>query len=518
MIKKIKRLPLGISTFSEMIQKEYIYVDKTQSIYHMITNGKYYFLSRPRRFGKSLLVSTLSELFSGNKELFNELWIAQSDYSWSKHPIIKIDFSGIDYSTCARLEKSLLAYLYALAKHYAIKLIKTDSAKDLLNDLIDKLSTINSVVLLVDEYDKPIIDNLYDVQKAEEQRIFLQNFYATIKARDAQLHFVLLTGVSRFSKTSIFSGLNNLLDISMDQRYATILGYDQHELVHHFKQHIQQLSTTLNKNFNDTVQEITDHYDGYRFTSHEESVFNPYSVLVCLDAKKLGNFWFSTGTPTFLINLLQNNDYDLESITQPILNQESLSSFEPSNIPLPALLFQTGYLTIHDYDQKTNNYTLGIPNKEVNNGLTIQLTNTFTQLPANKSIQYARAIAHTFVQGNMNELAHVLQDFFNRMPYTVHIKNEHSLQFVLYAIFALIGVTVDPEVTTSLGRADLVVSLHKRVYIIELKFNRSAREALDQINHKRYYEKYDTVGKEITLLGINFDHITKTISLEWQAP
>ena len=243
-------------------------------------------------------------------------------------------------------------------------------------------------------------------------------------------------------------------------------------------------------------------------------MFNPYSILTSLTESSLDNYWFQTGTPTFLIKLLQKNNYDLESVTRPTLNALDLGSFELDNIPLSSLLLQTGYLTIKSFDQKTNNYTLGIPNKEVNNSFTRQLVNAFTMLPIDKSIQYARLITHAFSQNDMSQLQEKLQEFFNRMHYTAHIDSEHNLQFVLYAIFALIGVAVDPEVATSLGRADLIVSFKKLIYIIELKFNQTAKKALQQIQDKQYYEKYENTGKQITLIGLGFNQKTKRILLE----
>ena len=512
--QKLKKLPLGLSDFGEIRREYYVYVDKTELIYQLITSGKYYFISRPRRFGKSLLVSILDELFSGNKKIFENLWIFQSDYLWLQHPVIKIDFSDIDYSRSDRLEKSLLKCLYSIGKQYKIKLAKTESPKDLFSELIDTLSLKNKVIILVDEYDKPIVDNIHKLEKAEEQRAILQNFYSTIKAKDAKLRFVLLTGVSKFSKTSVFSGLNNLVDISMDSRYATLFGYTQQELTDYFPIYLDRLAKVENKTHDDVVQEIMNYYDGYQFAANSICVLNPFSVLLCFDSNKLDNYWFQTGTPTFLIKLLQKNNYDLESIMHPTINALDLGSFELDNVPLPSLLLQTGYLTIKSYDSKTNNYTLGVPNKEVSNCFTRQLVNAFTLLPIDKSIEYARLITNAFGRGDVIKLQKKLQEFFNRMPYTVHVDSEHSLQFVLYAIFALIGVAVDPEVTTSLGRADLVVSFPKLIYIIELKFNKTAQQALEQIRDKKYYEKYLNTGKQITLLGINFDQQTKTVSLE----
>lgn len=514
--KKLKRLPLGMSTFSDLIQDDYIYVDKTRDIYQMITSGKYYFLSRPRRFGKSLLIATLEALFSGKKELFANLWIDKSDWTWQTHPVVRFDFSTISHLTSQELQLGIIDQINITARQHGIDLTNEQTLGGKFKTLIMQLAQKNKVIILIDEYDKPILDHIDNLQEAKAQREVLKSLYSGIKGADQYLRFVLLTGVSKFAQTSIFSGINNLTDISMDARYATMLGYTHKEIEIYLHAHLGRLAEKQKISYEEAIKQLTDYYDGYQFVENAERVFNPYSVLLCCDKEQYKNYWFASGTPTFLITVLQKNDYDLQDVTNPTLNESNLGSFEPDNIPLSSLLFQTGYLTIKAYDPKNSNYTLGIPNREVNAGLTTNLVDAFTQLPANKSIQYARKLIHAFANENMIELQEKLQEFFNRMPYTVHIKTEQQLQFVLYAIFALIGVAVDPEVTTSIGRADLVVSLPQLVYIIELKFNKSTQEALTQIQDKRYYEKYENTGKKITLLGINFKATEKIISLESQ--
>jgi len=391
---------------------------------------------------------------------------------------------------------------------------KTDSVKDLFDDLIQALSSINSVVILIDEYDKPILDYVHDVLQANARREILRNFYLIIKAADQLVRFAFLTGVTKFAKTSIFSGLNNLRDISLSEKYATLLGYTHQELIDNFTPHLENQVSLLGNTVDAVVESLQSQYDGYRFAKNATLLFNPYSVLTSLTEHALGNYWFASGTPTFLINLIKQGDYDVNSVTHPVLNADDLGSFEPENIPLPALLFQTGYLTIAAYEPQTDNYTLAIPNREVYRGFMRQLANGLTMLPVDKSLEYAKRMFKKFLSVDIEGLGKVLQEFFNRMPYTVHVKSESQLQFVLYAIFALIGVAVDPEVTTSLGRADLVVSLPKLIYVIELKFNGSAQQALEQIQDKKYYEKYLSADKQITLVGINFDQKTKTVSLE----
>ena len=512
--KNLKKLPLGLSDFRKIITGDYVYVDKTQLIHQMITGGEYYFISRPRRFGKSLLVSTLAELFSGNKELFKNLWIGSSDYDWPQYPVIRFDFSAIGHRTTTEFIANMHAWLDGIVHDKNINVSSNLPIDSKFREIIVQLSKINKVAILIDEYHKPILDHIDDMQEAKEQREILKSLYSVIKGSDQYLRFVLLTGVSKFSKTSVFSGINNLYDISLSEKYAILFGYTEQELYKNFVEHLEQFVPVYGTTIGHVVTRLRDQYDGYSFSRNAEQVFNPYSVLTCLTEKKLGNYWFASGTPTVLIRLIQQQDYDIDTITHPVVNETSLDAFEPDDIELAALLFQTGYLTIKNFDSKTSNYTLGVPNREVHNGLTIQLADVFTGLQANKSIQYARIIARAFIHNDMEELAHKLQEFFNKMPYTVHIKSESQLQFVLYAIFALIGVTVDPEVVTSLGRADLIVTFPKLVYVIELKFNGSAAAALAQIQDKKYCEKYENTGKQIMLVGINFDEPTKTVSLE----
>jgi len=513
----LKRLPLGISDFKKIIDGNYIYVDKTHIIHQMIHTGDYYFLSRPRRFGKSLLVSTLDAIFSGKKELFNDLWIVQSDYSWQKYPIISIDFSTIDASTIARLTTSLLKRLNFIAALYNITLALSESVNDSFSELISKLSQKNKVVILIDEYDKPILDYIDQPEEAGMRREVLKNLYSVIKGSDQYLRFVLLTGVSKFAKTSIFSGINNLTDISMNTTYALMLGYTKSELTHYFYNYINQLAEKQGSQFDETIQKLTDDYDGYLFAEHTEHLFNPYSILSCFNENKYKNYWFATGTPTFLIKRIKTGDYPINSLYQPIMAESELDSFEPENIKITALLYQTGYLTITRYNHGTNEYTLDFPNKEVSHSLNLLIASSCTQLSYRTTRTYAARIAQAFAHHNMDDLIFELQSLFNEMPYTVHVEREFDLHIIIFSIFKLIGLEVDPEVTTSLGRADLVVTLPKLIYIIELKFNKSAHEALTQIQDRRYYEKYENMGKKITLLGINFEATNKIVSLEVQA-
>jgi len=513
---KLKQLPLGISDFKKIIDGQFVYVDKTQPIYQLVTSGQYYFLSRPRRFGKSLLVSTLAELFSGNKDLFKNLWIGASDWQWQKYPVIKIDFSVVDYSSGDRLEKSLLKLLHTIAQNYEVTLAVTESPKDLFGELIDKLSVKNNVILLVDEYDKPIVDNIYDRQKAEKQRIILQNFYSTIKAKDAQLRFVLLTGVSKFAKMSIFSGINNLTDISMDMRYATMLGYTHHELIHYFSAEIARLAKKQKTQYEETVQKLIDYYDGYQFVEGADRVFNPYSILLCYNQDKYKNYWFETGTPAFLAELLKSGNYDLRSIDRPELSESELGTLEIDDIPLATLLFQTGYLTIKSYDISTQNYTLDFPNNEVTSAFSFLMTKTFAKLTNKQTREYAKTIAQALREHDLEKFRFELQDLVDTSPYVLQPKQELHLQMTLYTIGRLIGLQTQSEVMTSTGRADLIMTLPDIIYIIELKINQTAQIALQQILDKRYHAGYVGGKQQVELVGVNFDTETKIVTLVHQ--
>jgi len=523
--QKLKKLPLGLSDFKKIIDGDYVYVDKTQLIYELIAGGDYYFLSRPRRFGKSLLISTLEELFSGNKKLFENLWIGKSGYTWPVYPIIHFDFSSISNLSVQELRQDIIDTIEEIAITYAIEVPKQQTIAGKFKALIKQLATINQVVILVDEYDKPILDHIDNLDEAKAQRAVLKSLYTAIKGSDRYIKFLLLTGVSKFAKTSIFSGINNLRDITLSKQYATLLGYTHQELTDNFADYLEKQVPEIGDTVPAVIKNMQQQYDGYQFFQNSELVFNPYSVLTSFTENALGNYWFATGTPTFLITLMKTSTYPLNRIYQPIMSADELDGFEPNDIKITALLYQTGYLTIKDYNKNSKGYTLDFPNYEVASAFNLLVSTSFTQLTGDQTKTYAAQIAQAFAQKNMVELQNILQSFFNEMPYNVHIKREFDLQIIIFSVFKLIGIEVDSEVVTSLavpaeafsegwGRADLVVSLPKLVYVIELKFNKTAQEALSQIQDKKYYEKYLNSGKKITLLGINFDEPTKTVSLE----
>lgn len=361
-----KKLPIGIQTFSEIIQDGYVYIDKTAYIHTLITTGKCYFLARPRRFGKSLLVSTLAEIFSGNKELFAGLAIESLPYNWKKHPVVIISFADVDCTTSERLQESLKRYLQDIASTHQITFEASLNPGEMLQALVRKLAEQAPVALLIDEYDYAILKHIHNPHMAGGMREVVKNFYAVIKGLDKYLKFIFLTGVSKFSKTSIFSGLNNLNDISLDDVYNTLLGYTKDEIVGGFEQYLIDAAEHNKCPVDQLLDGIKIWYDGYQFSREENGIkiYNPFSVLLFLLKKQFSNYWFETGTPTFLINLLKAKDYPIEDFENIKATQGELGQFEVDAIDLKTLLFQTGYITIKSYNADTRNYTLGFPNKE----------------------------------------------------------------------------------------------------------------------------------------------------------
>lgn len=365
-ITQTKYLPTDISTFSTMQTAGYVYVDKTEYIYNLVKEGssRYYFLSRPRRFGKTLLISTLSDLFLGKKELFEDLWIAKSNYNWTEYPIIHLDFSVIGHRNVAQLEKSLLFHLNRIAQSYGILLQKT-LVEDAFYTLVVELAKRNPVVILVDDYDKPMLDHLSNMPEAVAQRDFLKSFFDIIKGMDPYLRSIFITGVSKFSKTSIFSGINNLNDISIKPESAQLLGYTQEEIIHYFPDHIESFIKNKGTNQSAYLEQLRIWYNGYRFSEEATKVYNPFSVLYCLKDQKFSNYWFESGTPSFLINLLKKQFNSLQDVSHLEISSSSLGTFDLNHVPLLPLLFQAGYLTFSRYNSQSQKFTVDFPNYEV---------------------------------------------------------------------------------------------------------------------------------------------------------
>jgi hypothetical protein len=522
MSKKPKQLGLNYSVFEDFITNNRIYVDKTKHIYNLITAPDiryFYFISRPRRFGKSLFISTLKEIFLGRKELFNEYWIGQhADYDWPKHPVIHLDFSGIAHADGPTLKKDLGRKLESIAQHYKLALSPEDELERKLVNLVEQLRTINKVVLLIDEYDKPLVDHIDNLPLAEENRKILNNFYTTVKSLDAYWHAIFITGVSKFAKTSLFSGLNNLVELSLDPQIAELFGYTYEELINYFSSYINNFSEQKESTREETLINIKEWYDGYRFSKDmkKPQMYSPLSTVACLTKKEFSNYWFNTGTPGFLIALLRAQGLSLElpnTLIQASLN--SLNVLDINNIPLYALLVQTGYLTIVDYDASIDTFTLDYPNREVRESFKYYLMQAFAYAsPGEIDIELGimrQALKHK----NFETFCNAIKRLFAGIPYNLHIPQEDYYHSLFHLMFDLLGMRPKSEESTSRGRSDLVLETADTVYVFEFKFDATVQEAMDQIIEKQYYAKYMHKNKIVVLVGINMRFKDKNLQFEW---
>ncbi len=498
----MQKLPVGIQSFSELRREGYLYVDKTAYIYELATGGKYYFLSRPRRFGKSLLVSTFKELFEGRKELFEGLWIEER-WDWEKtNPVIHIPFAGLDYKMKG-LYGELQKYIQESAQMHGISL-QDDSLKNQFEELLRKLAESKGrVVLLIDEYDKPIIDYLGgEIEQARENQQILKNFYSVIKDSDPYIRMLFITGVSKFSRVSIFSDLNNLDDLSLqDHRSNTLLGYTQEELEHFFSKHIASTAPKLGLSEQELIDKIRRWYNGYSWNG-TDFVYNPFSVLNFFTKRVFMNYWFKTATPTFLINLIRKEVYyDFDDIK---VGDAAFDSFGIEHIDIITLLFQTGYLTIKKYDAGRELYTLGYPNREVKKSMLEYLVHAFSNTSATQVRSYALEVADALEQEDLTKVREVFNILLYSLPYQLHQKAESFYHAIVHLFFTYMGLDVQSEVSTARGRADSIVEFDDKVYCFEFKLDRSAQEALEQLKNRGYTDKYRNTGKKIILMGVNF--------------
>lgn len=512
----MKKLSDNIADFKTLIEGNYIYADKTKHIYDLLTgSGQNFFLSRPRRFGKTLLVSVLEQIFLGNRALFRGFWIDQSDYCWSKHPVIRLSMAGIDVRKAHLFEENLILEVQQQAKRLQIDLKTMTSAAACLKALIKALADKEQqrVVVLIDEYDYPILTHVQDPATAAEMRDILKSFYGVLKDLDAELRFVFLTGVTKFNKTSIFSGINNLNDLTLDERAATLLGLEFEELRVYFSEQIHEVAKKQSKSDEEILHALQEWYNGYQFSQDsEQKVYNPCSVVKCLEKKSFQNYWFETGTPNFLIKLIQETNYPALELENLSLSQEELGTFDVEHIKLPTLLFQAGYLTIKSYDPDSGLYQLSYPNQEVSQSMMRVIAPIIT---GQESFAPWQALAAKLKKAlNLEDLetfCSLLKLFFADIPYDLHIPLERYYQTVFYMLVKFMGAEILVEEKTNIGRIDVVLQTPTNIYIIEFKMAQSAQEALKQIKEQQYAQKYILLNKNITIVGLAFDKKSKNI-------
>jgi hypothetical protein len=513
----LKKLPIGIQAFAEIIQNDYLYVDKTEQIYRLISGGgKYFFLSRPRRFGKSLLVSTLKEIFRGRQELFQGLWIENKlDWTTFNHPIIFIDFTQINYEQPELLKQGLLGQLHDCARQYGIDASNITDYKVGLGYLIRQLAYQGKVVILIDEYDKPIIDYIDNPTMAAKNREILRNFYGIFKALDEQLRFVLLTGVSKFSKVSVFSGLNNLNDITIDKSYASICGYTHDELQHYFMEYIDIFIAKKGLKKKKALKIIRTWYNGYSWDG-QTFVYNPFSILNLFDKFSIQNYWFSSGTPTFLITLISAQQTAVAEFENLVVGDTVLESFDIERIGLEALLFQTGYLTIkqrYDMDGSAR-YQMSYPNREVRESFINHLLQYLSQQPFSRLTALADSLTAQLNSNHLSVFMEEITAIFSDIPYDLSKnQNEGYFHSLFYLTLRLLGASISCEIETNRGRIDAILETKNHIYIIEFKMGKAA-DALTQIKNQGYFEKYKTQKKPVTLVGIGFDRQNRNIG-DW---
>jgi len=511
----MKPLPIGIQTFADLIEGGFLYVDKTAYIADLVSTAKgVYFLSRPRRFGKSLLLTTLKALFLGKRHLFKGLAIDSLDYDWAERPVIHIDMSLKRATTPDEFRTFLSNRVDDIAGEYGVKL-ERPAYDDRFAELIRRLSAKGKVVVLVDEYDKPILDNILDVEKAAEMREVLKGFYTVIKACDEYLRFVFLTGVSKFSRVSVFSGLNNLADITMNDRYADMLGYTEAELESEFAEQIGELATACDIDRSGTLERIREWYNGYQFSPNGARVYNPFSTLLLFRGLRFAPYWFETGTPTFLVEMIRERGYDVPGLDELVVTEDVFSTFEIERLEIEPLLFQTGYLTIRGYEEG-GVFTLGYPNLEVRQAFTANLLKFHSGLSGALSGSRLLALIKALREVDMPQFFESMRCFFADIPYDIQVKREQYYQTIFYLIFSLMGIRIQAEVRTNRGRVDAVAETDNDVFIFEFKLDGSAEDALAQIREKGYIEKYADTTKTVHLIGVAFDHAERNIG-DWVA-
>lgn len=502
----LRKLPIGIQTFEKLRRENYLYVDKTDFVWKMASTSTPYFLSRPRRFGKSLLLSTFEAYFEGKKELFEGLAIAELETEWKQHPVLHLDLNAEKYDSPERLNLIIGRHLNLWEDRYG-KDIREETLSGRFSGVIRRASEQAGcgVVVLVDEYDKPLLQALGNDALLEDYRQTLKAFYGVLKSSDRYLRFVFLTGVTKFAQVSVFSDLNQLQDISLWPDYATLCGITLEELLHNFRPEIEILAASNEMSYQEAVDEMARLYDGYYFYPHASGMFNPFSVLNALKSKKFDSFWFQTGTPTFLVELLQKSEYDLRTLIDGI--EAPASSFTEyrvdANNPIP-LIYQSGYLTIKEYDKRFGNYLLEFPNDEVRYGLMNFLVPFYTPVRDNDQGFYIGKFVSELERGDFDSFLNRLQAFFADFPYELSTRTERHYQVVFYLVFKLMGQFTNVEVRSVRGRADAVVKTPKFIYVFEFKLNGTAEEALQQIDDKGYLIPYQADGRELVKIGVEF--------------
>ena len=517
MTNEIVKYPIGIQDFESLRRGGYVYVDKTEVVFRLISSGKYFFLSRPRRFGKSLFLSTLKAFFEGKKELFEGLAIGHLETEWKKRPVLHLELSRTNRFDYESLHDIISQQLQAWENLYGIKAYYSSPAVRF-GSVIRRVSELTgeSVVILIDEYDNPLINTLRDQELHEKNKELLKSLYSNLKYLDCCIHFAMLTGVSRFTKTSVFSGLNNLRDITFENEFADICGITNDELISYFSKGIESIATEQGNSREQTLSQLKSHYDGYHFSAKSPDIYNPFSLLNAFAKKEIGDYWFSSATPEFLVRELRQEGKNLQETFNSHAQESTLRETDSDTLSTQALLFQAGYLTIKGYEPRFRRYKLGIPNREVEEGLDRLLLRDFLYPDIERGNSFVFRMVNDIEEGRPEEFLTTLKTFFAGVPFDMS-KGSREVYFhnSFYILCSLIGLFVKAENHTSQGSIDLQIETEKFIYIIELKLDHSSEEALRQIEEKGYVLGYKQDGRRVFKIGVNFSSETRNIS-DWK--
>ena len=511
--KTLKRLPVGIQTYSEVVDRDCLYVDKTEYICKMMELSKYIFLSRPRRFGKSLLVSTLQAYFEGRRELFKGLYIDSVEKEWTEYPVLRFSMATAKHDSVEDLKQEISGKLSVYEQIYGKGLPDEVNLNQRLQGLIERAHAQagRRVVVLIDEYDAPLLDVAHKKDSFEGLRQVMRNFYSPLKDCDPHLQFVFITGITKFSQLSIFSELNNLVNISMDEDFAAVCGISTEEVLTQMPDYLDRLALAMQQTREETLDALKRQYDGYHFTWPSPDIFNPFSLILAFAKNKINSYWFESGTPTFLIEKMREFNV-VPSMLKPTMSMvsafdaptESMSSIIP-------LLYQGGYFTIKDYDDLTDLYVLDVPNTEIRIGLMESLLPNYIQIDSYKGVSTVARMYLALYNEDLDGMLSLLQSYLLTIPYCNDANSEGHYQQLLYVIFSLMGRYVDVEVHTATGRVDMVMRTDKSLYLFELKLNKSAEAAMRQIDLNDYASKFVLSGLPVVKVGINFDAERRTI-------
>ena len=515
-----KLYPIGIQTFERIREEDMFYVDKTEYVYRMThTDGKYFFLSRPRRFGKSLLVSTFQSYFEGRKSLFEGLALGKLEKEWVEYPVLHFDMSLGKHMEKEQLERYLLQILEQNEQRFGVVFDSPDPNIRLIN-LIQAAyeKTGKQVVVLIDEYDAPLLDVAHETESLDALRNVMRNFYSPLKGCERMLRFVFLTGITKFSQLSIFSELNNISNISMDDEYAGICGITKEELLSQMKEDIDILADKLCLSHEQTVAKLNENYDGYHFAWPSSDIFNPYSLLTCFAKQKLDSYWFGSGTPTYLLNMMRKFGFTPINLGEPIeVGKDDFDAATETMTTIMPLLYQSGYVTIKGYDPETELYTLGLPNKEVRIGLFRSLLPHYLATSTAMGNTTIAKMSVMIKRGQIDDALALFNTFLSTVPYCDNTHYEGHYQQLMYIVFALLtNFRILVEQHTAKGRTDITMETDQHVYVIELKFAGNAHDALEQISRQRYADAFALQQKRVVKVGMNFEVKDGVCAIEWE--